>query len=48
MENMDYTIKNIDKLEDLKDFEWEYNGRKFCLDESISSVTKLTLIEKNI
>ena len=31
MENMDYTIKNIDKLEDLKDFEWKYHGKKFLL-----------------
>ena len=46
MENMDYTIKNIEKLEDLKGYEWKHNGRKFCLDESISSVNKLSLIEK--
>ena len=29
MENMDYTIKNIDKLEDLNGFEWEYQGKEF-------------------
>ena len=29
MENMDYTIKNIDKLEDLKGHEWGYKNKKF-------------------
>ena len=38
MENMNYEIKHIDKLEDLKDFEWEYKGLKlrfnrFCRED---------------
>ena len=29
MENRNYEIKHIDKLEDLDDFNWEYKGKKF-------------------
>ena len=39
--------KHIDKLEELKGYEWYHNGRGFYLDESISSKSKLVLIEKN-
>ena len=47
MENMDYTIKNIDKLEDLKDFEWEYKNKKFLLLDAVAFDNMLTLVEKN-
>ena len=47
MENMDYTIKNIDKLEDLKDFEWEYKNKKFLLLDAVAFDDMLTLVEKN-
>ena len=40
------TIK-IEKLEELNGYEWYHNGRGFYLDESISSKSKLVLIEKN-
>ena len=39
--------KHIEKLEELKGYEWYHNGRDFYLDESISSKSKLVLIEKN-
>ena len=41
MENMDYTIKNIDKLEELNDFEWEYKGKKFYLCDEARSLPVL-------
>ena len=40
--------KHIEKLEELKGYEWDHNGRDFYLDGSISSKSKLVLIEKNI
>ena len=39
--------KHIEKLEELNGYEWYHNGRGFYLDESISSKSKLVLIEKN-
>ena len=39
--------KHIEKLEELNGYEWYHNGRDFYLDESISSKSKLVLIEKN-
>ena len=39
--------KHIEKLEELNGYEWYHNGRDFYLDGSISSKSKLVLIEKN-
>ena len=45
MENMDYAIKNIDKLEELKDFEWEYKNAEFILESTRDGI--LSLRQKN-
>ena len=39
--------KHIEKMEELNGYGWYHNGRDFYLDESISSKSKLVLIEKN-
>ena len=36
MENMDYKIKYIEKLEDLKGHEWTHNGKEFILEPNLS------------
>ncbi len=42
MENIDYTIKNIDKLEELKGYEWEYKNAEFILEFDGSEYLLLT------
>lgn len=44
---MDYEIKNIDKLEDLKGHEWECKGKEFILSHKDSCTPALKLIMKN-
>ncbi len=45
MDNMDYTFKNIDKLEELKGYEWEYKNAEFILESTRDGI--LSLRQKN-